>query len=46
MDICDLIYNFSYEGFAQLTDFHREDERYSFSANFILHNESVIMGNL
>jgi len=35
-----------YEGFAQLTEFRREDERYNFYASFILHNESVIMGNL
>eukprot|EP00347_Sterkiella_histriomuscorum_P021579 403333486 len=34
------------EGFAQLTHFLRETEIFNFSASFILHNESVTLGNL
>jgi hypothetical protein len=46
MYVNDLFNDYSYEGFAQLTNFMREEERYNFTASFVLHNESLIMGNL
>ena len=34
------------DGFAQLTNFTREEESYSFYASVVLHNESLVMGTM
>jgi hypothetical protein len=34
-----------HDGFAQLVEFERESEQYSFEASFILLSESLVMGN-
>lgn len=34
------------DGFAQLTDFTREEEKYNFFSSVVLHNESVVMGTV
>ncbi len=34
------------DGYAQLTEFTREEEKYNFIASVVMHNESVVMGTL
>ena len=34
------------DGFAQLTDFTREEESYNFIASVVVHNESLVMGTM